>query len=201
MQYEADYMKLNLYLLKKVIVTFVDGRCARGFLTNVSPVSQEIMLDNAAYSIGDILDIEMTGSVTYHTYSDDCKKSCDIDGLYFGLDDFAPDTDYSKILFGEFNCLAACHLIFAESRISAKDVRVLSFSHKIYAPALMKANYLYVLHDETFIVGTMQNSEDPSIRMGDGSVKAISFNEVQDIIRLPLTNESVEITLKNSSVP
>lgn len=200
MQYEADYMKLNLYLLKKVIVTFVDGRCARGFLTNVSPVSQEIMLDNAAYSIGDILDIEMTGSVTYHTYSDDCKKSCDIDGLYFGLDDFAPDTDYSKILFGEFNCLAACHLIFAESRISAKDVRVLSFSHKIYAPALMKANYLYVLHDETFIVGTMQNSEDPSIRMGDGSVKAISFNEVQDIIRLPLTNESVEITLKNSSV-
>lgn len=75
MQNEVDYNNLSLYLLKKVIVTFSDGRCASGILTNVSPRSQEIILDNVAYSINEILNIEMTGNITYHTYSNDSKKS------------------------------------------------------------------------------------------------------------------------------
>ncbi len=200
MQYEIDFNNLSLYLLKRVIVTFADGRCAGGILTNVSPTAQEIMLDNVAYSINDISDIEMTGNITYHTYSKDSKKSCDIDGLYFGLDDFVPDTDSSKILYGEFNCIAACHLVFAESKLSARDVRILSCSHKIYLPALAKSSHMYLLHDGSILVGTMEDSEVLSIHTATGSAISINLDDVQDIIRLPLTNEFVEIALRTGNV-
>lgn len=200
MQFETDYNNLSLYLLKKVVVTFYDGRCTSGTLMNILPTSQEIVLDNVAYSISNMSNIEMIGSITYHTYSNDHKKSFDIDGLYFDLDDFVPDTDYSKILYDEFNCLAACHLAFVDSKIFAKDVRFLSFSHKIYLPALEKASYLYLLHDGSIIVGIMQNSDVLSIFTSNGLTTPINLDDVQDIIRLPLTNEFVEITLKDSSV-
>lgn len=200
MQYEMDYNNISLYLLKRVIVTFTDGRRDGGILTNISPMSQEIMLDNVAYSINDISDIEMTGNITYHTYSKDSKKSCDIDGLYFGLDDFVPDTDSSKILYGEFNCVAACHLVFDESKLSARDVRILSCSHKIYLPALAKSSYIYLLYDGSILVGTMADSEVLSIHTATGSSISINLDDVQDIIRLPLTNEFVEITLRTGNV-
>lgn len=200
MQYEIDFNNLSLYLLKRVIVTFANGRCAGGILTNVSPMAQEIMLDNATYSLDDISDIEMTGNITYHTYSKDSKKSCDIDALYFGLDDFVPDTDSSKILYGEFNCIAACHLVFAESKLSARDVRILSCSHKIYLPALAKSSHMYLLHDGSILVGTMEDSEFLSIHTATGSAISINLDDVQDIIRLPLTNEFVEITLRTGNV-
>ncbi len=200
MQYEMDFNNISLYLLKRVVVTFTDGRRDGGILTNISPMSQEIMLDNVAYSINDISDIEMTGNITYHTYSKDRKKSCDIDGLYFGLDDFVPDTDSSKILYGEFNCVAACHLVFDESKLSARDVRILSCSHKIYLPALAKSSYMYLLYDGSILVGTMADSEVLSIHTATGSSISINLDDVQDIIRLPLTNEFVEITLRTGNV-
>lgn len=200
MQYEVDYNNLNLYLLKKVVITFTNGMNASGVLMNVSPLSQEIMLDNVAYSISGISDIEMTGNITYHTYSNDSKKSCDIDGLYFGVNDFAPDTDSSKILYGEFNCVGACHLIFEESKLSARDVRILSYSHKIYSPALAKSPYLYLLNDGSVLVGILENSETLAIRMATGSSTSINLDDVQDIIRLPLTNDFVEITLRTGNV-
>lgn len=136
----------------------------------------------------------------YHTYSKDRKKSCDIDGLYFGLDDFVPDTDSSKILYGEFNCVAACHLVFDESKLSARDVRILSCSHKIYLPALAKSSYMYLLYDGSILVGTMADSEVLSIHTATGSSISINLDDVQDIIRLPLTNEFVEITLRTGNV-
>ena len=67
MQYEMDYNNISLYLLKRVIVTFTDGRRDGGILTNISPMSQEIMLDNVAYSFNDISDIEVNGNITCHT--------------------------------------------------------------------------------------------------------------------------------------
>lgn len=200
MQYEADFNNLNLYLLKKVMVTFIDGRCAGGALTNVSSAAQEIVLDDAAYPVSEIADIEMTGSVAYHTYASDPQRACDIDGLYFAVDDFVPDTDRSKIIYGEFNCRAACHLVFADARISAKDVRILSFSHKTYLPALEKTPCLYRLRGGTHLVGTLQNAEGLSVCTAEGSAKPIDLDEIQDIIRLPRTNEFAEITLKDGSV-
>ena len=77
---------LNLYLLKKVIVSFLDGRYFSGILMNVSAESQEILLDDVPYSISEVSNIEMVGHVTYHTYADEPQKACEIDGLFFGVE-------------------------------------------------------------------------------------------------------------------
>ena len=200
MLYETDFNTLNLYLLKKVLITFSDCRCVNGILMNIMPLSQEIMIDDSTYSINSISDIEMVGNITYHTYSNDPENHCDIDGLYFGLKDFMPDTDCSKIIYGEFDCVGACHLSFLDSKISAKDVRILSFSHKIYLPALIRNTYLYLNNNGTSIVGIIENSEGLSVRAADGSLTPISLDNIRDIVRFPQTNDSIEITLKNSNV-
>lgn len=200
MKCEMDLYNLSFYLLKKVVVTFLNGQSVCGILKNVLIASQEILIDDLTYSTCTISDIEMTGSITYHTYAKEPQKACEIDGLYFGLDDFVPDTDYSRILYGEFNCVAACHLVFSESKLSARDVRILSFSHKVYLPALSKASYLYLLHDGSILVGTLENDAVLSIRTSSGLVTPIDLEQVQEIIRLPMTNEYVDITLRNGSV-
>ena len=197
---QMDYFNFGLYLLKRVIVTFADGRSACGVLNSFSPESSEIVLDDTPYPIGEITDMEMTGSVTYHTYAADSGSACDIDGLYFGLEDFVAGTDYSRILYGEFDCIAACHLAFDESKIAAKEIRILSFSHRVYLPALTKTSHLYLFYDGTAAVGTLQvDSVGASLCGADGTVTPISLDRVQDIIRLPLTNESVEITFRDGS--
>ncbi len=201
MQQDREYDNLNLYLLKKVIITFEDGHSASGTLTDISLERDELTLDSTAYSISTIRDIEMTGNVTYHTYAADPQKQCDIDGLYFGLNDIISDTDHSKLYFGEFSCFAACHLVFSETKICAADIRILSYSHNFYLPALTKSLYLYILQNETFIVGILEKTENEEyfVRTPSGQACPIDFDEVQDIIRLPLMNESVEITLRDGA--
>ncbi len=200
MLYETDFNTLNLYLLKKVLITFSDCHCVNGILMNIMPQSQEIMIDDCTYSINSISDIEMVGNITYHTYSNDPENHCDIDGLYFGLKDFMPDTDCSKIRYGEFDCVGACHLSFLDSKITAKDVRIISFSHKIYLPALIRNTYLYLNNNGTNIAGIIERAEGLSVRAADGSLTPISLDNIQDIVRFPQTNDFIEITLKNSNV-
>lgn len=200
MKHGTDYNGLNLYLLKKVMVSFLDGRYISGVLMNASLTSQEILVDDVAYPISEISDIEMIGNVTHHTYAGDPKKACEIDGLYFGLDDFVSDTDISKIIYSEFDCLAACHLVFLDSKISAKDVRILSFSHKAYLPVMTKSPWLYLLRDGSTLVGIMDQSAVWSIQAANGQSTMIQPEDVQDILRIPLINEFVEIALKNGDV-
>ena len=183
------------------MITFEDSPSVSGMLTDVSLEKNELTLDNTAYSISTIRDIEMTGNVTYHTYAVDPQKQCDIDGLYFGLNDIISDADHSKLFFGEFSCFAACHLVFFEAKIRAVDIRILSYSHNFYLPALTKSLYFYILQNETFAVGILEKTERGEffVRTPSGQSCPIDFDEVQDIIRLPLINESVEITLRDGA--
>lgn len=194
-----DTNALNLYLLKEVIITFANGRFINGVLSNVVSTTQEIMLDNTLYPVSSISDIEMVGSITYHTYSEDMMSAYDINGLYFPVDNFVSGSDYSKLLHGEFDCVGACHLSFENSRICAKDIRILSFAHRVYIPALTNNTYLYI-SDNSCIVGILIHSDTSSIRKADGSIVPIDLGTVRDIIRLPLTNEAVEIILRNKEV-
>lgn len=204
MQYTGNNNQLICYLLRKVVVTMADGQCMYGTLREILPESDEILLDDIKYPLNSVSDIEMTGSIDYHTYAEEPGKACEIDGLYFGLDAFIPNTDYSNILFGEFTCLAACHLHFSEGQIGAKDVRILSFSHKICPFTKAKSPclypHLYALRDGSILVGTLQDAEEPMVQTPSGHLRAINFDNVLDIIRIPLTNEFVEITLKNGTV-
>ncbi len=200
MSYQADYYTLQLYLLKQVAVTFTDGRLQRGVLTNVMPTDRAIMLDGETYPISEVADVEMVGEISYHTYADDSQKVCDIGGLFFGLDDFAEGTDVTKLLCNEFCCEGACHLAFLETKLAVKDVRILSASHRVYLPALGKMPYIYLLRDGSVVVGTAAQSEPLSVQTAVGPSVPVNTDEVLDIIRLPRTNDFVEVTLKNGQV-
>lgn len=196
----VNFDNINLYLLKNVQITFSDGICASGMLKSIQFETNEVRIDDVVYPLNSISDLEMIGAVTYHTYFNDERKACDIDGLYFSLDDFISGTDYSPILYGEFNCHAACHLVFNEAKICAKDVRILSLSHKIYESALSRSPYIYILRDVAPIIGKLQNTETGYIiQTLTGASDPINFAEVLDIIRIPATNESVIITVKDGT--
>ena len=201
MRYDMDFDRIKLYLLRKVIVTLSDGTHHSGTLAGILANTDEIIVDNAVLQLESVADIEMVGNVTYHTYSRDSGKLCEIDGLYFGIADFVPNTDYSKILYGEFDCVAACHLVFSDERICAKDVKILSFSHKVQAQLLAKSMHMYVLQGRDPIIGTLQKTDAGYIiQMPSGGECDIHFEDVLDIVRIPLVNETVTITSKDGTV-
>ena len=61
---QMDYFNFGLYLLKRVIVTFADGRSACGILNSFSPESSEIVLDDTPYPAAATAAMETTGTVT-----------------------------------------------------------------------------------------------------------------------------------------
>lgn len=199
MKLEIDLFSLSFYLLKKVLVTFSDGQSVHGELKAILPGSQELLIDDTAYSMDSVVDIETTGVVDYHTYAEDPQKACELNGMFFGLDDFVPGTDRTKLLYGEFECTVAFHLVFVESKLSAKDVRILSAVHRYHQAALSRIPYLYLLNDGSYLVGTMEHEQPVSLRTASGTSIPVDMEQVREIIRLPMTNESVEITLKNGS--
>lgn len=201
MQQDLNFDQVKLYLLKKVIVTFSDGTHVSGLLAGIIAATNQIIVDSTMYSLNDVSDIEMVGSISYHTYHKDKAKACEIDGLFFGLADLVPDTDRSRIIYGEFDCTGACHLVFADSMICAKDVRILSCTHKHHWATLVKSLYMYVLRNGAPVVGTLLKTETGyMVNTPSGQSVEILFEDVEDLIRIPLVNESVSITVQDGSV-
>ena len=201
MQCAVEFHNINLYLLKTVRITFSDGTFVSGHLNNVLMQTGEVLIDDATYSIDNMSDIEVTGQLNYHTYPDDPRKACEVDDLFFGIEDFVAGTDLSKILYGEFDCQVAFHLVFSDAKICAKDVRLLSHSHRVYMPVLSKTQHMYILQDNAHLVGILQETEtgyavqSPSINPTD-----IHLEDVLDIVRIPVLNEAVEISTRDGSV-
>lgn len=204
MQYDQDFNIINAYILKQVLITLSDGTTLQGKVTNILPETNEVCLDdNAPISLSDVTDMETVEPVAYHTYADDPQKAFEIVPLklFFGKEAFVPGTDFSILLYGEFGFSAACHLAFTDGKIRVKDARILSACHNIYASALSKTAYAYLLRDGSTVIGLLQlTDESISVQTASGELVPIDFSNVLDIIRLPLINDSVVVTRKDGSV-
>lgn len=196
MQNNMNLNEILLYFLKRVNVTFTNGDKFTGTLQNVDSASNEILIDNVQHPLNDVVDIEMIGKVDYHAYAKNSAENCEIDGIFFGIEDFVQNTNLELISYDEFNCIARCHLTLQDGKISANDVNVISFEHKVFMPALENHNYLYLLNNGESVQGMLKIDEENhfAIKTSDDSLLSIEMTNVKDIIRLPRTNEYVYIT-------
>ncbi len=190
-----DMGSLGLYLLRQVCLTFEDGQNVIGQLTGLS--ENGIHIDATVYPLDQVKDIEMVGEITdYHTY----QGTGVIADFEFAADEIAAGFDPKMITYGEFDCTAACHLQLESGKIYAKDVRLLSASHRIYEPELAEKPYLYRLKDGTCIAARLKTVEGGyGLETAEEEYISIDMKDVADITKVPEGNDYILVRLKDGT--
>ncbi|MDO4345168.1 MAG: ATP-binding protein [Eubacteriales bacterium] len=193
-----DINKVGLYLLKNVRITLSGGEKKSGRLNNILSAEGNVRLDEEDIAMAEILDIEFVGKISdFHTY----KGVGEIEGITFTLDDLSEDLDRDTILYGEFDCIAACHLEFAGARIEAKDVSLISCTHRVYVPELSEKHYWYRMRDGRVYTGKLERSGDGfALELIGGEKEDLNLSEVADITRKPVVNDYIYVALKDQSI-
>lgn len=188
---------LRLYMLKNVRITLNGGDMIYGQMSAMQQETNSIQIENDIYPLSELKDVELVGMVkdyrTYHGFGE-------IEDFPFSLEDIADGLDPDIILYGEFDCVVACHLHLTETGIRAKDITYLSNTHRVDPAALERELYMYKFTDGTFRVGRYERSQDSvGLVLTDGSFLPVDMGNVVDITKAPAANDYIYLTLNDQS--
>lgn len=189
MDCRVDVNKLGLYLLKRVRITLEDGDTRIGRLMNILVPEGQIRIDEEDYDLEQVCDVEFVGNVSdFHTY----RGTGEVEGISFSLEDLEEGLSSDFILYGEFDCTVACHLVLSGAKIEAKDLKPVSCVHRIYEQELSRSDYWYKLGDGTVRAGRLKDGGDPiELELTDGGSICLELADVTDITKAPSVNDHV----------
>ncbi len=201
----VDARELMAYLFGDVLLTMTDGRTVRGRLDELAV--DTLVVDGVQYALSDVRDVEHVGLITdHHTYKGGGEIGC----YSFGEDDLAEDFDRSKLIYEDFDCFVACHLVCKKS-VRAKDVRLLSTSYRL-PDMTLKGKYILRMTDGSIrtghIVKGAEKTAGNGLRSGyreafleddSGTRHELDLSCVADILPMPLVNNHIYVDMNDGN--
>ena len=188
-----DIQAFLLYYSHTVQVTLVNDSRINGVFDEYNETNSWIKVDGEFIGIEEIKDIEYLGKVTdFHTI----KNQVGIidNSIEFGLSNLVNQDDIDTILFQEFDCDVACHLLEIAGKLSAVDVRVLRKSHVLNFGILQKTDCLYYCDDGECFHGFLNVLDESTIIMNGHE---IGIEHIKNITPTPQIGDNVTLMLVN----